>query len=124
MGAVVSLVGCASTGPPESSVVPVTDVKTVAGKWAGLSDGPGSSQIDYVELTIRDDSTYEVTTRRQIGTFRSNGKITLSNGQLMMKGEHGTGVATLMTRGSERTLRLDTVLQTNMKVAVTLKPSR
>src|SRR5262249_31476142 len=38
------LAGCASTG--SSTLVPITDVKSLAGKWAGVVDGPGSNQQD------------------------------------------------------------------------------
>jgi outer membrane lipoprotein SlyB len=124
VGAAVSLVGCASTDSMSSAtVVPITDVKSVAGKWAGLAEGPGSNQTDYVEMTIRGDGTYDVMTRRQMGTFRGNGQIVLNQGQLVMKGNTGTGVATLMTRGGERILKVDAALPDNIKVSANLRPT-
>jgi outer membrane lipoprotein SlyB len=120
-----SLVGCASTDSMSSAtVVPITDVKSVAGKWAGLVEGPGSNQTDYVEMTIRADGTYDVMTRRQMGTFTGNGQIVINQGQLVLKGNTGTGVATLMTRGAERILKIDAVFQTNIKVSADLRPTK
>jgi outer membrane lipoprotein SlyB len=124
VGAAASLSGCASSDSMSSSaVVPVTDVKSVVGKWAGLAEGPGSNQTDYVELTIRADGTYDVMTRRQMGTFSGKGQIVLNQGQLVMKGSGGTGVATLVTRGSERILKIDAVFQSNIKVSADLRPT-
>src|SRR5262245_64846430 len=107
-----SLVGCASSDSMSSAstVVPLTDVSMVAGKWAGLAEGPGSNQTDYVEVTIREDGTYDIMTRRTMGTLNGKGKITVRNGQLIMQGDHGTGVATLLARDSERVLKVDATL--------------
>jgi hypothetical protein len=40
-----------------------------------------------------------------------------------MKGNTGTGVATLMTRGGERILKVDAALQDNIKVSANLRPT-
>jgi|SRR5262245_57782709 len=126
VGAASSLAGCASSDSMSaaSMVVPVTDVSSVAGKWAGLAEGPGSNQTDYVEMTIRDDGTYDVMTRRTMGTFNGKGKITVRGGQLVMQGDHGTGVATLLARDSERVLKVDATFQTSVKVSANLRPAR
>jgi hypothetical protein len=105
-GIVASLAGCASTG--SSTVIPVTDVKSLAGKWAGIADGSGSGQQDYVEMTIREDGTYDVTTSRTIGRYRGTGKIALRDGQLALQGSEAAGVASLMSgSGGERILAID-----------------
>ena len=106
VGIVASLAGCASTG--SSTVVPVTDMKSLAGKWAGVAEGPGSAQQDYVEMNIREDGTYDVTTSRTMGRFRGTGKITLSGGQLTLQGPDSKGVGSLMSgSGGERVLKID-----------------
>lgn len=121
------LAGCATTD--SSSAVPVSDVKSVAGKWSGVAEGSGSNQQDFVEMTIRDDGSYDVTTSRTIGTMRGNGKITLQEGRLMMQGTHGRGVGTLMSgRGGERVLKVDVTFDSpsavKTNVSANLRPTR
>ena len=70
IGFVASLPGCASVGP--IAPVVVSDVKSVPGTWQSVVYEPGS-EPDYVELTIREDG-----------------------GHLIMEGERGRGVGTLM----------------------------
>lgn len=121
------LAACASTG--SSTVVPVTDVKSLAGKWTGVGEGPGSGQRDYVELTIREDGSYDITTARTIGKLVGNGRIALRDGQVVMQGTHGTGVGSLM-RGSagERVLRVDVKFtgsqSVGSSVSADLRPAR
>ena len=86
IGFVASLPGCASVGP--IAPVVVSDVKSVAGTWQGVVYGPGS-EPDYVELTIRDDGSYDLVSRQAIGESRGRGKIVLSGGRLIMEGERG-----------------------------------
>ena len=106
VGIVASLAGCASTG--SSTMVPVTDLKSLAGKWAGVAEGPGSAQQDYVEMNIKADGTYDVTTSRTMGRFRGAGKITLRDGQLTLQGADSRGVGTLMSgSGGEKVLKVD-----------------
>jgi hypothetical protein len=103
---VSGLAGCASTGT--ATVVPVTDVKTLAGKWAGVAEGSGTAQQDYVEMTIREDGTYDVTTSRTEGRYRGTGRITLRDGQLTLQGNESRGVGSLMSgSGGERVLRVN-----------------
>ena len=105
IGIVASLAGCASGG--SSAAVPVTDVKSLAGKWGGVAQGPGSSQQDYVEMSIREDGTYDVTTSRTIGRYAGNGRVTLRDGQLTFEGANSTGVGSLMTgSGGEKVLQV------------------
>ena len=121
-----ALAGCASTG--SSTVVPVTDVKSLAGKWAGVVDGPGSNQQDLVEMTIREDGTYDITTSRTMGTARGSGRITVRDGQVVLQGERSAGVGTLMTgSGGERVLKVDvkfTGVSTASTVSANLRPTR
>ena len=106
VGIVASLAGCASTG--SSTPIPVSDVKSLSGKWAGVAEGPGSAQQDYVEMTIREDGSYDITTSRTMGRVRGNGQITLRDGQLVLQGANGTGVGSLARgSGDERVLSVD-----------------
>ncbi len=84
IGLVASLPGCVSVGP--IAPVVVSDVKSVAGTWQGVVYEPGS-EPDYVELTIREDGSYDLLSRQAIGESRGRGKIVLSGGRLIMEGE-------------------------------------
>lgn len=122
------LAACASTGG-SSTVVPVSDVKSLAGKWTGVGEGPGSGQQDYVEMTIREDGSYDITTARTIGKAAGNGRITLRDGQVVMQGTHGTGVGSLMRgSGGERVLRVDVKFtgsqSAGSSVSANLRPAR
>lgn len=127
VGIVSSLAGCASTSPP--TPVAVTDVKSLAGKWAGVAQGPGSNQQDYVEMTIREDGTYEVTSSRTMGNLRGSGKVVVREGQVVLEGTHARGTGTLMSeRGGERILRVNMTLEgaggVPNNVQVNLRPTR
>jgi hypothetical protein len=62
IGFVASLTGCASVGP--IAPVVVSDVKSVAGTWQGVVYEPGS-EPDHVELTIREDGSYDLVSRQR-----------------------------------------------------------
>jgi hypothetical protein len=104
---------------------PVSDFKSVAGKWEGLliQDSPMTQNYDRVTLVIDDTGAYEnsvVRTRTAaaggsvnysvIGLFAEKGKLVLSDGKLSAKGEKG-GQATLQLYvdpgSSERILKAD-----------------
>ncbi len=75
IGFVASLPGCPSVG--QIAPVVVSDVKSVAGTWQGVVYEPGS-EPDYVELTIREDGSYDLVSHQAIGESRGRGKIVLS----------------------------------------------
>jgi hypothetical protein len=117
------LAGCATTD--SSSVIRVSDVKSVAGKWAGVVERSGSNRDDFVEMMIRDDGTYDVTASRTIGTMRGNGTIVLQEGQLMMRGTHGRGVGTLMGGPGGQLLKVDVTFDSpRATVSANLRPVR
>jgi len=70
IGFVASLPGCASVGP--IAPVVVSDVKSVAGTWQGVVYEPGSAP-DYVELTIREDGSYDLVSHQASGESRGRG---------------------------------------------------
>ena len=59
----ISLVGCASLGP--ITPVTVSTIGSVAGTWQGVLYGSGS-EPEYIDLTIREDGSYEVVSRRRM----------------------------------------------------------
>src|SRR5262249_23307522 len=80
--------GCATS---ESSTaggpVAITDLASVAGKWVGLLEIAGSQdRQDYIEVTIAGDGTYRAASARTIGVMDARGKITLSDGKLLIQG--------------------------------------
>ena len=128
VGILFVLAGCASGSAP-STTIPVTDVKALAGKWAGVADGPGSGQRDYIEMTIREDGSYDLTTSRTMGRLRTNGQITVRDGGLVLKGTNGTGVGSLAGgSGDERVLTIDMKFtggeSVGSTVAARLRPTR
>jgi hypothetical protein len=109
--------GCGATAPTSSpsvlTPVAITDLKTVAGKWEGLGQGPwagsvlGGHTADWVELTINADGTYEARSHREIGVLRTTGTLTLSDNVMHWKSDRSRGVMSLVAdQSGARTLRL------------------
>jgi len=119
----ISLVGCASFGP--ITPVTVSNIGSVAGTWQGVLYGSGS-EPEYIELTIREDGSYEVVSRRRIGESRGRGTVVVSDGRLVFQGEKGRGVGTLLSdRGGNRVLEVEAVLSDNSTLSARLsRPSR
>ena len=104
------LAGCAG-GPSTPSAVPVAiqDVKTVAGKWAGVysRDTSSTSQEDWVRLAIDENGTYEFASARQVGVLHGRGKLAVRDGKLYGLSERGgTVVASLFDRGGKPLLKV------------------
>jgi hypothetical protein len=118
IGFVASLPGCASVGP--IAPVVVSDIKSVAGTWRGVVYEPGS-EPDSVELTIREDGSYDLVSRQAIGESRGRGKIVLNGGRLIMEGERGRGVGTLMKdQAGDLVMNIDATLSDNSTLSAKL----
>ena len=118
IGLVASLPGCVSVGP--IAPVVVSDLKSVAGTWQGVVYEPGS-EPNYVELTIREDGSYDLVSRQAIGESRGRGKIVLSGGRLIMEGERGRGVGTLMrNQAGDLVMNIDATLSDNSTLSAKL----
>jgi hypothetical protein len=116
-----SLAGCAALGPV--TPVAVTDITSVAGKWEGVVYGPGAEE-DYVELTIREDGSYDAVSRGTYGASRGNGKIVVRDGRLILHGQKGTGVATVAKSPSgDRIMTIAATLSDNSTLSASLSPS-
>ncbi len=95
VGFAATLVGCASLGPV--TPVAVSDIKAVAGTWKGVVYRRSVFEPDYVTLTIREDGSYDVVSAQEpIGVSRGKGKIVISEGRLIIEGENGRGVGTVL----------------------------
>src|SRR5438093_847952 len=93
VGLVASLAGCAKVGPVTQVTVP--DIKSVTGTWKGTVYR-ADSEADYVTLTIQEDGSYDLMSAQRGGTSRGKGKIVVSDGRLLIQGEKGHGVGTLL----------------------------
>ena len=121
VGFAASLVGCASLG---LTPVAVSDIKSVAGTWKGVVYQSGSGP-DHVTLTIREDGSYDVESRQTIGASRGKGQIVVKDGRLIMQGEKGRGVGTLLSsRGGDRVMRIEATLSDHRILTAELGPSR
>ena len=108
-----SLAGCAqSTSQMPSVQVPISSVSAVAGKWAGTVRRDPSTEDDWVDLTIKDDGTYELKSFRTFGTLLGSGKLTLSNGTMTSETQRAHATFTLHEGEGKRLLKVDGALKT------------
>jgi len=120
VGFAASLIGCASAGPV--TPVAVSDIKSVAGTWKGIVYQSGS-EPDQVVLTIREDGTYDVVSAQPRGTSRGKGKIVVSDGRLLMEGEKGRGLGTLLKNpAGDLVLSVEATLSDNSILTAKLWP--
>jgi hypothetical protein len=122
VGLLVSLVGCASIGPV--APVAVSDVKSVSGTWEGTVYLPGSERDD-VTLTIRDDGSYDVVSKRGLGVASGTGRIVISHGRLVIEGKRGSGVGTVLrTPAGDVLMKVDMTLSDNSNLSAELWRTR
>ena len=106
------LAGCAgsqASRPPDTSV-PITSIDAIKGKWAGVIDRSRSE--DFIEVTIRDDASYQITSARTVGGFQGKGQLTLRDGKAFAENPGVQSTYRLIDRGGKPVLRLD-VVETN-----------
>jgi hypothetical protein len=111
----------AGRGP--GAPVPVTDLKTVVGHWAGLMDLPGNAEDQYLEVTVREDGTYRAKSARTIGVMDVEGTVAVSDGRLLLQGRSGSrGTATLFSRDGQPTLMVDMTAVNRNRTTARLRP--
>ena len=126
VGFSVSLVGCASIGPV--TPVAVSDVKSVSGTWEGIvylpRFQPGSERND-VTLTIRDDGSFDVVSKKLLGASRGTGRIVISDGRLVFEGARGLhGVGTVLRNpAGDVLMKIEGTLADNSTLSATLWPT-
>lgn len=121
VGFAASLIGCASVGPV--TPVAVSDVKSVAGTWKGTLYR-SSLAPEQVMLTIREDGSYDLASVQPLGTSRGKGKITISDGRLLIEGEKGRGVATVLKNpAGDLVMNIEATLSDNSTLTAKLWPS-
>jgi hypothetical protein len=124
----LTVTGCAemSQPPPALSPVAITDIGSVAGKWAGPVTGLTTrrDEGDWVNVVIGRDGTYDFGIYRTIGVFGGKGKLTLQDGKLALQGDRGSSTLTLFEGGGKRVLRGDGVLSDGTRINSELTPVR
>jgi hypothetical protein len=122
VGLAATLAGCASVGPVTEVSVP--DVKSVTGTWQGIVYRSGV-EPEHVMLTIREDGTYDVVSADKVGASRGSGKVVISGGRLVIEGERGRGVGTLLRNpAGDLVMNVDATLSDNSTLSAKLWPSR
>ena len=103
----------------------VTDLGSVAGRWAGISDLPGHRNDEqYIEVTLRNDGTYEATSARTIGFMDARGRVQVSDGRLLIEGASGArGTATLYGGDGQRTLVVQMMAAKGGNMTARLRPN-
>jgi hypothetical protein len=118
----VSLIGCANIGPV--TPVAVSDVKSLSGRWEGTVYLPDSERDD-VTLTIWDDGSYDVLSKRGLGVSSGRGHIVISDGRLIIEGERGRGVGTVLrNRAGDVVMKVDMTLSDNSHLSAELWRTR
>jgi hypothetical protein len=126
VGLSLSLVGCANLGPV--TPVAVSDVNSVSGTWEGIvylpRSEPGSERND-VALTIRDDGSFDVVSKKLLGASRGTGRIVISDGRLVFEGARGLrGVGTVLRNSAGDVLmKIEGTLADNSNLSATLWPT-
>jgi hypothetical protein len=126
----LGLAGCASNGATSTSTAPVTvtDVSSVAGRWAGLLSITGSrDREDYVEVIVDGNGAYRASAARTIGVLDTKGTVTASGGRLLIKGDGGgQGTATLYRQPppDERMLVVNGTASDGRAYTLRLRPQR
>jgi hypothetical protein len=118
--ALVVAAACASTAPAPTTPVPITDFRTVAGRWGGVVvglPGPRSDEGDWINVTISEDGSFDFGAYRTIGPFSGKGKLALSDGKLAGQGERGRVIFALIERGGRQYLRTDGTLTSGTSIS-------
>ena len=99
--------GCAHE-PETITAVPITDIRSVAGRWEGMVERPG--QRDWVEMVIQDDGAYWIRSYRGIGTYNGKGVFSVVDGKLTSRSEKGSATYILHQNHGEDVLSLNVTL--------------
>jgi len=124
---VLGFAGCTTSGSSNTGgPVAITDLASIAGKWVGLLEIAGSrDREDYIEVTIAGDGSYRAASARTIGVMDARGKVTLSEGKLLIQGERGgKGIGTLFTQTGQppRLLQVNGTAPDGRPYIVRLRP--
>jgi hypothetical protein len=113
-----ALLACGETSQIRSqSIVPIVDVKAVAGKWKGLlKETPPPPPLRYggdrVTFIIKENGpsgagTFQFASYRTIGVFSGSGPLHLDHGKLKSESEKGRTTYSLHERDGKEILIVD-----------------
>ena len=120
--AVIFFVLNACASGSRHAVVPIGDVESIAGRWAGIVEASGRQQDDFIDLTLNRDGTYQATGARTIGTFEGRGRLAVEQGRLRVTSERSTGLGTLYENNGKRTLIIEIVMSNGRQFTARLTP--
>jgi hypothetical protein len=104
------VVACATPRRPAWTPVPIPNLASVSGKWAGvLLRDPTDRRDDWLELTIAPDGSFQAKSYRLIGAMTGSGQFTLADGKLNAKSPRATTTGTLYEAEGQRMLRIEAV---------------
>jgi hypothetical protein len=100
-------------------------MKSVAGTWKGLAYSRDPVE-ETIELTIHEDGSYDVVAAgRPPIESRSKGRIELRDGRLILQGEKGRGLGTVLSSpGGDRVMYIEATMADNRILSVRLWPGR
>ena len=120
--ALVFVLHACASGSRHGAVVPIGDVESIAGRWAGIVEASGRQQDDFIDLTLNRDGTYQATGARTIGTFEGRGRLAVEQGRLRVTSERSTGLGTLYENNGKRTLIIEIVMSNGRQFTARLTP--
>ena len=98
----------------------VSDVTSLSGTWEGTVYLPGSERDD-VTLTVRDDGSYEVVSKRGLAVSSGRGHIVISDGRLVIEDARGRGVGTVLrSPAGDVLVKVDLTLSDNSHLSAQL----
>ena len=85
---------------------------------------PGSERND-VTLTIRDDGSFDVVSKKLLGASRGTGRIVISDGRLVFEGARGLrGIGTVLRNpAGDVLMKIEGTLADNSTLSATLWPT-
>ncbi len=120
-----SLMGCAGAVSKTPSIqVPISSVSAVTGKWSGTVRRDPSTEDDWVDLTIKDDGTYEIKSFRTIGALLGGGRLAVSDGKLTSETERARATYTLYEGDGKRVLNVKGTLKNGVAFSGWLTPAK
>jgi hypothetical protein len=121
----MTLLSCAQTpGRARVTLVPIPDFATVAGQWTGLARQGTSMPDDWVELTIRNDGSYEASSAHPVDAFKESGVLRLDGGTLRSSSPNGSATYRLYYQGGARMLVGDYTSKDGTKYSAELTIAR
>ncbi len=101
--ALVVLLGTVAGCAPATSggAIPVSDVKSLAGKWLGYAVGTAAGAANPIELTINPDGTWTSRSGAQV----QNGVISLNDGKISFTRQGASGPSTTVLQASTAVLQ-------------------